>query len=490
MQSKRSPPLSALYSLPSASSRFAIFATMTKRLVILLSFISVQCMAQVSTDSAAFFIRDIYRQSYTEMQSYQWLTTLTKDIGHRISGSENSAKAIEWAKATMDTLGLDSVWLQPVMVPQWVRGEKEQVLMFSGNGKSRSLNALALGNSPGTGPGGIQAEVLEVQSLDELKELSDRQIQGKIVFFNRPMDLGQLSTFSAYGGAADQRTTGPIAAAERGAVAVVIRSLSTDQDDSPHTGMTRLSENIRNIPSLALSTNDAVVLSEALKKGKVKLFLRTTCEMKEDILSYNVIGELKGSTHPNEIILVGGHFDSWDVGEGAHDDGSGCMHSMEVVYRLVKNNYTPRRTLRCVLFINEENGLRGGTVYAEEAIKNNEFYLAAIESDAGGFTPQSFGCSVGEQASLDTALSHMSGFMELLEPYDIELKRGGGGADISGLRPIVAVMMGMRPDNSRYFDYHHSERDVLESVHPRELAAGAAALTSLVFLIDQYGVGN
>jgi carboxypeptidase Q len=310
------------------------------------------------------------------------------------------------------------------------------------------------------------------------------------VFFNRPMDPGQLSTFSAYGGAVDQRASGPVAAAKKGAVGVVIRSMSTAQDDSPHTGMTQRSEEGNNIPALALSTNDAVVLSEALKKGKVELYMRTTCEMKEDVLSYNVIGEIKGSVYPEEIILVGGHFDSWDIGEGAHDDGSGCMHAMEVVYRLVKNQYRPRRTLRCVLFINEENGLRGGKVYAEEAIKNNEYYIAAIESDAGGFTPQAFGCSVGDRASLDTALIHMSRFMELLEPYDIELKRGGGGADISELRPIAGMMMGMRPDNSRYFDYHHSDRDVLENVHPRELATGAAALTSLVFLIDQYGIGK
>ncbi len=461
---------------------------MTKWFIIVFSCVTLQSFAQVTTDSAAFFIRDIYRQSYTEMQSYKWLTTLTKDIGPRLSGSENSAEAIKWAKATMDTFGLDSVWLQPVMVPHWVRGEKEQVLMIAEGGITITLKALALGNSPGTGKNGIQAEVIEVQSLDQLKELPDRMIQGKIVFFNRAMDLGQLSTFSAYGGAADQRTTGPIAAAERGAVAVVIRSLSTDQDDSPHTGMTRLSEEITNIPSLALSTNDAAVLSNTLKNGKVELYIRTTCEMKEDVLSFNVIGEIKGTDYPKEIILVGGHFDSWDVGEGAHDDGSGCMHSMEVLYRLVKNNYKPRRTLRCVLFINEENGLRGGTAYAEEALKNNEFYTAAIESDAGGFTPQSFGCSVGDHASLDTTLSYMSGYMELLEPYDIELKRGGGGADISGLRPVAGMLIGMRPDNARYFDYHHSDRDILENVHPRELASGAAALTSLVFLIDQYGI--
>ena len=463
---------------------------MSIRLLILLCLISIQATSQIPTDSAAFFIKDIYRQTLSEEKAYSWLTTLTKGIGPRLSGSEKSLKAVHWAKATMDTLGFDRVWLQPVMVPHWERGEKEQVLMITKASGVTELKALALGNSPGTGSQGVRAEVIEVQSLDELRSLPDDMIEGKIVFFNRPMDLGQTSTFSAYGGAADQRTSGPVAAAERGAVAVVIRSLSTRQDDYPHTGMTQLSDKIQNIPSVAVSTNDAVVLSNTLKKGKVELYIRTSCLMMEDALSYTVIGEIKGKTHPEEIILVGGHFDSWDVGEGAHDDGSGCMHSIEVLYRLRKMGYAPNRTLRCVLFMNEENGLRGGKAYADSSFANNEYHLAAIESDAGGFTPQSFGISPGAETSLDSAMAHMSGFMELLEPYDIELKAGGGGADIGPLKPKAGVLMGLRPDSSRYFDFHHSALDTLENVHPRELAAGAAALTSLVFLIDQYGIGK
>jgi hypothetical protein len=452
--------------------------------------ISIQGSAQITTDSAAFFLKDIYRQSLAEEKAYSWLTTLTKDIGHRLSGSENSLKAIEWAKTTLDTFGLDSVWLQPVMVPHWVRGTTEQVVMVSKEAGAHSLMALALGNSPGTGPHGVRGEVIEVKTLDELRGLPDNAVEGKIVFFNRRMDLGQISTFSAYGGAADQRAAGPVAAAEKGAIAVAIRSLSTRQDDFPHTGMTQLSDKIGNIPSVALSTNDASFLSETLKKGPTELVIYTHCEMKEEVMSYNVIGEIKGSTYPDEIILVGGHFDSWDVGEGAHDDGSGCIHAMEVLYRLKKNGYKPNRTIRCVLFMNEENGLKGGRTYADSAIVKNEYHLAAIESDAGGFTPQSFGISAGANISLDSTMSHMSKYMELLEPYDIELKAGGGGADIGPLKPKAGVLMGLRPDSSRYFDFHHSHLDVLENVHPRELAAGSAALTSLVFLIDQYGIGK
>jgi len=463
---------------------------MSLRLLLLCCLISIQGYAQISTDSAAFFIKDIYRQTLSEEKAYTWLTTLTKDIGHRLSGSENSLKAIEWAKATMDTLGFDRVWLQPVMVPHWERGVNEQVVMVSKVVGAHPLKALALGNSPGTGPKGIRGEVVEVKSLDELRGLPDMAVDGKIVFFNRPMDLGLTSTFSAYGGAADQRTSGPVLAAEKGAIGCVIRSLSTRQDNFPHTGMTQLTDKIDNIPSVALSTNDATFLSETLKKGPVELVIYTHCKMFEDALSYNVIGEIKGSTHPEEIILVGGHFDSWDVGEGAHDDGSGCMHAMETLYRLKKIGYKPNRTLRCVFFMNEENGLRGGRAYADSSFAKNEYHLAAIESDAGGFTPQSFGISAGANTSLDTTMSHMSGFMELLEPYDIELKAGGGGADIGPLKPNAGVLMGLRPDSSRYFDFHHSALDVLENVHPRELAAGAAALTSLVFLLDQYGIGK
>ncbi len=390
----------------------------------------------------------------------------------------------------MDTFGLDSVWLQPVLVPHWVRGADEQVKMVSKAVGEHALTAYALGNSPGTGPDGIRAEVIEVKTLDELRAMPDSVVAGKIVFFNRPVDLGLINTGSAYGQSADQRGNGPIVAAEKGAVAAAIRSLSTSMDDYPHTGATHLSDKVKNIPSVALSTNDANFLSESLKKGPAELVIYTYCEMLGEAQSYNVIGEIKGSTYPEKIILVGGHLDSWDVGDGAQDDGSGCVQSMEVLYRLKKNGYKPRHTIRCVLFMNEENGLKGGKEYAAEAIRKKELHIAAIESDLGGSTPQGFGCSAGEYASLDSTLAFMSTYMNLLEPYDLEINPGGGGADISSLKPTAGILIGLRTDSARYFDYHHSDLDVLETVHPRELATGAAALTSLVFLIDQYGIGK
>lgn len=458
--------------------------------IYLLFLLPLPVAGQISKDSASFMIKEIYRQSYTELKSYEWLTTLTKDIGPRLSGSEGADKSVQWTKSVLDSMGLDSVWLQEIMVPHWVRGENEQVLAIGKHIRVLNFNALALGNSPGSGIDGVRGEILEVQTLDELREMHDSVVSGKVVFFNRPMDVGLPSTFSAYGGAGDQRVHGPAVAAEKGAVGVVIRSLSSRKDDFPHTGVTVTPEGKKNIPSVAISTIDADQLTEALRGGVVTLFIRTYCQMLEPKLSHNVIGEIRGSEFPDEIILVGGHLDSWDVGEGAHDDGAGCMHAMEVLYRMKKLGYRPKRTIRCVLFMNEENGLSGGLKYAQEAIANDEYHLVALESDGGGHTPQGFGCSAGDNVQLDVHLAYMADYFSLLEPYYLQLQAGGGGADIGPLRPKAGLLIGLRPDNARYFDYHHAETDVLENVHPRELASGAAAITSFIFLIDQYGIGR
>lgn len=446
--------------------------------------------AQVTEDSAAFFIRDIYRECYSELKAYDWLRDLTKNIGPRLSGSSNAEKAVQWSYSMLDQMRLDTVWLQPVRVPKWERGAKEQVMMYSKSNGKVKLNALALGQSPGTGKKGVKGSIIEVHSLDELRAMPREDVEGKIVFFNRPMDSGLTTTFAAYGGAADQRGSGPALAAEKGAIAAVVRSLTTKLDDEPHTGYTHLSTTVKNIPSVAISTLDANVLSAVLKKEPVSLLIKTYSGLKDSVESFNVIGELKGTTKPEEIILIGGHLDSWDVGEGAHDDGAGCVHSMEVMYRLSRNGYKPQRTIRCVLFMNEENGLMGARKYANDAIAKKEFHLAAIESDGGGGTAQGFGCSAGEGIELDKHLAFLGKYMDLLEPYQLQLNPGGGGADIGPLKPTAGLLIGLRPDNARYFDYHHAATDVLENVHPRELASGSAALTSLIFIIDQYGIGR
>ncbi|NJL75615.1 MAG: M20/M25/M40 family metallo-hydrolase, partial [Saprospiraceae bacterium] len=359
-------------------------------------FFSTFAWAQLTgqTDNEdAFFVKGIYNTALTQGKSYEWLHHLSTQIGGRLSGSPQAMAAVEFTKQMLDTLGLDSVWLQPCLVPHWVRGEKEQVrIVNSSSLGSFDLNGVALGNSIGTGKFGITAEVVEVQSLDELESLGEQKLTGKIVFFNRPMDATQLNTFAAYGGAADQRVFGPIRAAKLGAVAAIVRSLTTRLDGYPHTGSTMYDPKEKNIPALAISTNDAVRLSTLLAQEKVSIFIKTTCQHLSPKLSYNVIGEIKGKEKPEEIILVGGHLDSWDLGQGAHDDGAGCVQAMEVLHLFKRLNYQPQRTIRCVLFMNEENGQKGAMAYRDSSEVHKEFHLAAIESDAGGFTPRGFSC--------------------------------------------------------------------------------------------------
>jgi hypothetical protein len=433
----------------------------------------------------AFTVQSIFETALKDGQCYHWLETLTKDVGHRLGGSENAAAAVSLTDDILKTLELDSVWLQPCRVSQWRRGEQEIATITSASAGTVKLHALELGNSVGTGAEGIAGEIVEVHSLDALNALSDGAVRGKVVFFNRPMEKGLVNTFHAYGRAVDQRSAGPRAAADRGAVAAVVRSMTTALDTFPHTGSTDYRPNGLNIPAIAISTIDAEILSDLLESEKVQMFIRTTCEMRDSVTSYNVIGEIRGSERPDEIILVGGHLDSWDVGEGAHDDGAGCVQAMDVMYLLRRIGYVPRRTIRCVLFMNEENGLAGGKTYARESNAANEFHLAAIESDMGGFLPLGFGMSA-EGTLQEQYYRGNQEWWGILEPYGLGLSPGGGGADISSLKSQGGMLFGMRTNAQRYFDYHHTAEDTFDKVHRRELRLGAAAMTALVFLLDKY----
>ncbi len=438
-------------------------------------------------DGDAFFIRSIYDKALTEGQCYNWLEHLTTRIGGRLAGSPQAAAAVEYTRQMLDTLGLDSVWLEPCMVPHWVRGDQEQVrIINSGTAGTIDLKALALGNSIGTAPGGLVAEVVEVKSLDEVDKLGRAGIEGKIVFYNRPMDPTQIRTFNAYGGAVDQRVNGPARASRYGAVATLVRSMTTKLDDVPHTGVTVFNDDPP-IPALAISTNDAELLSSLLKKERLKIYIFTNCRKLEDKLSYSVVGEWTGAEFPEEIILVGGHLDSWDIGGGAHDDGAGCVHAMEVLQLLKRLAYRPKRTIRCVLFMNEENGLAGGLSYAAASNKKGEFHLAAIESDAGGFTPRGFSVD-GDDLIFNQKFKKVIEWFPLLEAYNLSFNKGGSGADISPLKSQKGLLFGFRPDSQRYFDYHHTAADNMDAVNKRELELGAAAITSLVYLIDKYGL--
>jgi len=350
--------------------------------------------------------------------------------------------------------GADTVYLQPCMVPHWVRGAKEEGKATLTDGKVMPLNIVALGNAVGTSDKGITAKVIEVKSFKELEALDKDIVKGKIVFYNYRMDPRYINTFQAYGEAGAYRGQGPSRAAALGAVGVIVRTLSPVIDDNPHTGATHYDEDKPKIPAVAISTLGAVELSKAIAAGKVKdIYFKSNCKMLEDAPSFNVVGEIRGSEFPDEVITVGGHLDSWDLAEGAHDDGSGCIQSIEVIRVLKALGIRPKRTIRAVMFMNEENGLRGGTAYGNIAKTENKKFIMALESDEGGFTPRGFGFTM-RPAQLEKVMS----WKPLFKPYNADdFKVGGGGADIGPLGVLGTAMIGLTPDPQRYMDLHQCQ---------------------------------
>lgn len=452
--------------------------------MLVLLLLATQLKAQQSDEIQ---IKNIYNEALTNGKGYAWLNYLSNQIGGRLSGSVQAQQAVEYTKEVMDSLGLDRVWLQAVKVPKWVRGTPEFAYLESNPGITNNVPICALGGSVATPLGGLKAKVVEVRGIEGLKTLGREKIEGKIVFFNKPMDPTNINTFESYKGCADQRYSGAAEAAKFGAVGVIVRSLNLRLDDYPHTGAMSYGNTPveERIPAAAISTNGAELLSATLKLNpNINFFFRQNCKVLPDADSFNVIGEIKGSTYPNEIMVVGGHLDSWDLGDGSHDDGAGCVQSMEVLRLLKATGYKPKRTIRVVLFMNEENGLRGGVTYAEQAAKKRERHIFALESDAGGFTPRGFSFDC-DQANFNQVL----GWKRLFEPYLIHLfNRGGSGADIGPLKNDNIVLAGLRPDSQRYFDHHHAANDTFEHVNKRELELGAASMASLVYLFDTYGV--
>ena len=448
------------------------------------SFFSIKAQTSGLNKEDVKVIKGIYDESLTSRDTYKLLDHLCNKIGHRLSGSIGASKAVEWTEMIMNSYSFDKIYKQDLFVPNWKRGDKEEVRIIGH--KDEKLNVLALGMSVSTPKRGISAKVVEVQGIEDIEVLGRDKIKGKIVFFNRPTDQRLISTGSAYGGAVDQRTAGPAEAAKYGAVAVVIRSIGTAFDDVPHTGVTRYVEGIKKIPAAALGVKSADKLTLALKNNpNVKLFIKMNCETLEDAPSHNVVGELIGNEFPNEIITIGGHLDSWDVGQGAHDDGAGCMQSIQVLRLFQKLGIKPKRTIRAVMFMNEENGTRGGLKYAELAKKNNENHLIALESDAGAFTPRGFGVTA-EASTIKKFRSWLPYFDRNTISY---FKKGGGGVDINPLNRLLGTpTIGFIPDSQRMFDIHHSDNDSFDSVHPRELELGTASIASLIYLIDKYGL--
>ena len=430
-------------------------------------------------------LKKIYQTALLDGQSYPWLEHLSNQIGGRLSGSLNAQRAVEWGKEELDALGLDKVWLQPVMVPKWIRGTFEYANIETSPGNTINVPVCALGGSISTPLTGIRADVVEVQDFEELKVLGEEKVKGKIVFYNRPMQADLINTFSAYSGCVDQRFSGAEEAARLGAVGVVVRSMNFRLDDYPHTGSMSYGDlSLRErIPAAAISTNGAELLSSMLALNpRLKFYLKQNCKNLPDVQSYNVIGEITGSTYPEEIMVVGGHLDSWDLGDGSHDDGAGIVQSMEVLRIMKKINYRPKRTLRVVLYMNEENGQRGAAKYTELAQKNNENHVFALESDAGGFTPRGFSVDTTEEK-----FKTIQSWTTYFEPYLIHLfVKGGSGADIAPLKTADNVLAGLRPDSQRYFDFHHAANDTFDAINKRELELGAATMASMVFLMDHF----
>jgi hypothetical protein len=450
---------------------------------ILVIFVAGSASGQSSGDS--LMIKKISDEIFMNGQAYNNLRFLCKKVGPRLSGSPGAALAVEQTARMLREAGADTVYLQPCMVPRWVRGEKEIGRASLTDGKTIPLNIVALGNAVGTPAAGIAAGIVEVRSFQELDALGADKVKGKIVFYNFRMDPRHINTFRAYGEAGVYRSQGPSRAAALGAIGVIVRTLSPVLDDNPHTGATRYDEDKPKIPAVAISTNGAVQLSQLIGNGKVKsVYLKTNCKMLEDVLSYNVVGEIRGSEKPEEVITVGGHLDSWDLAEGAHDDGTGCMQSIEIIRAFKALGVKPKRSVRAVMFMNEENGLRGGTKYAEVAKTEDRKFIMALESDAGGFTPRGFGFSANPVQK-----ARILSWQPLFKNYGaLEFNEGGGGADIGPLRPLGTALIGLNPDSQRYMDLHHAKTDVFEAVSERELNLGTVVMAAMVYLVSEYGL--
>ncbi len=427
--------------------------------------------------------QNLLKLGLTKQYTYAILRQIT-DTGPRLAGSPQAAAAVELTRQLMLEFGFESVHLEPTMVPHWIRGSTAKARLLSSTYGSQPLSIAAIGGSIGTPENGIDAQVAEVQSFQELRELGEKA-RGKIIFFNRPLDPALLNTFSAYGQAANQRTQGAVEASKVGAVGALVRSLTTSLDDLPHTGMLRYSPDASPLPAACVSTQGADILSRTLELDpEVRLHMNFNCRNLEDVQSYNVVGQITGSDHPDEIVLLGGHLDCWDLSHGAHDDGAGCAQSLAALLLLKELGIKPKRTIRAVLFMNEEFGGSGGIDYAASAHRQKETHLAALESDRGGFLPLGLGIGGSEER-----FNCFKKWEPLFQAMGLMgLRRGGGGVDIGPLGKSGTVLCSLVPDSQRYFHVHHSAKDILSSVNSRELELGTIAMALWAYLVAQEGI--
>jgi hypothetical protein len=455
-------------------------------------------------------IRKIFTEAMSDTTAYHNLRSLCAGIGGRLCGSPQAEKAVQWSKSTLDAMGLDTVWLQECKVRHWERGNTEELLVNPGVSPTIRLHVCAIGGSIGTGEAGLKANVVEVKDFDELKTIGRKNIEGKIVFFNHPPDPAHYYTFDAYGELAGYRVFGVDHAASYGAIGVIVRSATLAHDDFPHTGVIYYADTVKKIPGMAVSANDAEKLSRLLKaKPGLNVTIKLSCIEYPETVSSNVIGEIRGAINPEKVIAIGGHIDSWDIGQGAHDDGAGVVQTIEVLRIFSALKMKPACTIRVVVFMDEEMAQRGAKKYGEYAKTREEIYrssqvadgrntiagetkqlplgshhVAAIEADRGGFTP--FGFSID---ATDAQISQIQEWKELLLPYGLySFEKGGSGVDIRELKPLGVPLLALVPDSQRYFDCHHSANDTFANVSLRELQLGAFSIAAMVYLIDKFGL--
>ena len=447
-------------------------------LAFIFSILFFSCSAQKSD---ADVIRNIFDNVMESEVAYENLKLLCDSAPGRLLGTPESYKAVEIMQKYFISLGADSVFLQKFNTPAWICNGTEVQLRLGD--KNIPLRADALGPSPATNDDGISAQVIEVMGLEELKAMDTLHIQGKIVFFNRPVDFKKINPFRGYGGAVDQRYHGPSLATELGAVGVIVRSVGTRIDTFPHTGSANPKKEM--VPSAAISTVDAEILSSAIKENKNAIInLKIDSEYKEEITSYNLIADIKGSVYPDEYIVVAGHIDSWFNSAGAHDDGIGCVQSADVLRIFKELGINNKRSIRAIMYMDEELFQSGGNSYAEYSKENNVINFLALEADAGGFTPTGFNVDAP-----DSIISIISSYQKLLEPYGIGyIRKGGSGVDIGPLKELGVPLMGYRTDPQRYMDLHHSAYDTFDKVHIRELQLGSGNMAAIIYLIDKYGL--
>lgn len=428
-------------------------------------------------------VKRIVDETMINSTAYENLRFLCKKIGPRLSGSDNAMKAVYATEKMLKDAGADTVYLQPCRVNHWVRGAKETG-SFSAEGKKYILHLTALGNSEGSKGKTIEAEIVEVKTMAELDALGN-SVKGKIVFFNIPMNPVYFNTFRAYGESGIGRRSGPTQAAKYGAIGALVRSLASNPDDHPHTGATQYNDSFPKIPAVAISTNDANRISGLLASGKkVTGSFKTNCSLLGTVPSFNVIGEIKGTEFPEQIIDVGGHLDSWDLAEGAEDDGTGIVQSIEVIRVLKATGLRPKRNIRAVMFMNEENGTGGALAYLANAKLKKEQHIFALESDNGGFTPRGFNLDMS-----DEQIKRVESWAPLFYEYGVyDFNGRGSDSDVGYLKEIGTALAGLSPDSQRYFDIHHAETDVFENVSKREVDLGAANMAALIWLVSEHGL--